>query len=130
MFSLDVLAASLLAVTAAALLLYVFTADARSFAQRAADADLQANAFLASEKAVKTCADDSGGGRAFCENGVVYANVIAPNFFPTTEIPAPVKAPGASRACAQRIVLVDGKQKLAVFCTEGKPKGESDEATE
>ncbi|MFH0974107.1 MAG: hypothetical protein V1817_04960 [Candidatus Micrarchaeota archaeon] len=106
--------ASLLAVTTAALLLYVLTANAHSFASRADDARLQTAAFIASEKALKTCTSE--GGAAKCSGGFVFVNELyaaAPTAAQANE------SLGAEekRACVSRIVLVGGEQQIAVFCT-------------
>ena len=112
MFSFDVLIASLLAVTTAALLLYVLVANAHSFASHADDSRLHAAAFVASEKALKTCASE--GGAAKCSGGFVFINELVT--VPTTSAANNSFNSQERRACVSRIVLVGGEQRVAVYC--------------
>ncbi len=117
MFSLDLLLATLLAVTAAALLLYVFTANAHSFTERARDAQAQADAFIESENALKTCEAD--GGAALCEGGVVLVNEIKK--LPDeayAETKKENRKENENRVCVTRIALFGGKQTAVQYCAE------------
>ena len=112
MFSIDVLIASLLTVTAATLLLFVLVTNAHSFASHAEDARLRDAAFIASEKALKTCAGE--GGAAKCVGGFVFVNELAT--IPTTPPTNNSLGSQERRACVSRIVLVGGEQRVAVYC--------------
>ena len=116
--------AALLAATAAALLLYVFTANAHSFALRSRDAGLQTAAFVESELALKTCAADGGAGAARCENGVVFVNEIEklPENLETRKTSAENEnTETESAACVTRIVLFQGAQRAVQYCATETP---------
>ncbi len=106
------LIASLLAVTTAALLLYVLVANAHSFASHADDSRLHAAAFVASEKALKTCASE--GGAAKCVGGFVFVNELVT--IPTTPPTNNSLDSQERRACVSRIALVGGEQRIVIYC--------------
>jgi len=96
------------------LLLFVFTANAHSFASRSRDAGLQADAFVESERALKICASDGSGGTARCEGAVVFVNEVE-------KLPEKITAPKSS-ACVTRIVLFQGAQRAVQYCATESSK--------